>query len=181
VDSCVLVLGAAWTYCMAQHSCFLNTLIRWLLLLVYFHFDNTRKNWQRNDLMDQFLQHVNFLICRLCFWCASSIDEAYELTETCPICDNNCNSIESLQVLDSTISEIRQHLKNHWGFLLSLELNLLIISHVANIYGTRVLLVSDIDFQLLAAEEYLHQWSRTNEDITNIMNISLTPSYASRR
>ena len=62
--------------------------------------------------MGQFLQHVNFLICTLCFWCASSIDEAYELTETCPMCDNNGNSIELLPILDSTISEIRQSEKS---------------------------------------------------------------------
>jgi hypothetical protein len=63
--------------------------------------------------MGQFLQDVNFLICRLCFWCASSIDESHELTEMCPICHNNGNSIESLPVLDSTISEIRESEKCH--------------------------------------------------------------------
>ena len=50
--------------------------------------------------------HVNFLICRRCFWCASKLDASRELTETCPMCDNDDDSIESLPVPDSTISEI---------------------------------------------------------------------------
>ncbi len=52
------------------------------------------------------LYHVNFLICRRCFWCASKLDASRELTEMCPICDNDDKSIESLPVADSTISEI---------------------------------------------------------------------------
>lgn len=62
---------------------------------------------KRIHFMDQFSHQVNFLICRLCFWCASCTDESYEFTGKCPMCDIFNSNIESLPVLN--IWEIRQY------------------------------------------------------------------------
>jgi len=43
-------------------------------------------------------RQTNFLICRLCFWCASYLYGYYKAAEKCPICENN--SIESIPVSD---------------------------------------------------------------------------------
>jgi len=48
-------------------------------------------------------RQVNFLICRLCFWCASYLYGSYKAAEKCPICDNN--SIESLPISDQEAFE----------------------------------------------------------------------------
>ena len=65
---------------------------------------------KRIHFMDQFSHQVNFLICRLCFWCASCTDESYEFTGKCPMCDSFNSNIESLPVLN--IWEIRQYARN---------------------------------------------------------------------
>ena len=54
----------------------------------------------KNDLMDQqnsFLSHVDFLICRQCFWCASYIYDLHKMLDRCPLCDEN-NTIESIPI-----------------------------------------------------------------------------------
>jgi hypothetical protein len=50
------------------------------------------------------LRHTNFLICKLCFWCASSLYGPYEAVENCPMyCNNNTNcSIESMPISKET-------------------------------------------------------------------------------
>ena len=42
--------------------------------------------------------HINFLICRLCFWGSSYLYGSYKAAEKCPMCDNN--SIESIPISD---------------------------------------------------------------------------------
>ena len=44
------------------------------------------------------LHQINFLICGVCFWCASSLYGPYRAAEKCPMCDNN--SIESIPIPD---------------------------------------------------------------------------------
>jgi len=46
---------------------------------------------------------INFLICRLCFWCASYLYGSHKAAEKCPICDND--SIESIPVSDQEAFE----------------------------------------------------------------------------
>ena len=50
------------------------------------------------------LRHTNFLICKLCFWCASYLYESYEAVKNCPMCCNNKSncSIESLPISKET-------------------------------------------------------------------------------
>ena len=48
-------------------------------------------------------RQINFLICRLCFWCASYLYGSHKAAEKCPICDNN--SIESIPVSDQEAFE----------------------------------------------------------------------------
>src|SRR5215469_12760421 len=55
----------------------------------------------QNSIEPQSYAHphrINFLICRLCFWCASYLYGSYKAAEKCPMCDNN--SIESIPVCD---------------------------------------------------------------------------------
>lgn len=49
------------------------------------------------------LHHTNFLICKLCFWCASYL-YGPEVVENCPMCCNNKSncSIESLPISNET-------------------------------------------------------------------------------
>jgi hypothetical protein len=50
------------------------------------------------------LRHTKFLICKLCFWCASYLYGPYETIEYCPMCCNhksNC-SIESFPISKET-------------------------------------------------------------------------------
>jgi hypothetical protein len=48
------------------------------------------------------LYQVNFLICRVCFWCASYLYGCYKVAEKCPICNNSDSSsnIESIPISD---------------------------------------------------------------------------------
>ena len=48
-------------------------------------------------------RRINFLICRLCFWCASYLYGSYKPPEKCPMCDNH--SIESIPVSDQEAFE----------------------------------------------------------------------------
>jgi hypothetical protein len=45
---------------------------------------------------------INFLICRLCFWCAY-LNGSYKAAEKCPMCDNN--NIEAIPVSDQEAFE----------------------------------------------------------------------------
>ena len=54
----------------------------------------------RNNLEPR---HINFLICRLSFWCASYLYGFYKAPEKCPMCDNN--SVESIPVSDQEAFE----------------------------------------------------------------------------
>jgi hypothetical protein len=48
-------------------------------------------------------RRMNFLICRVCFWCASYLYGPYRAAERCPMCDNN--SIESIPISDKEAFE----------------------------------------------------------------------------
>ena len=50
-------------------------------------------------------RQINFLICRLCFWCASYLYGSHKAAEKCPICDND--SIESIPVSDQEAFEFQ--------------------------------------------------------------------------
>src|SRR5215831_8730010 len=65
---------------------------------------------KRIHFMDQFPHQVNFLICRLCYWCASWTDESCEFSGKCPACNSFNRNIESLPVLN--IWEIQKYARN---------------------------------------------------------------------
>jgi hypothetical protein len=82
------------------------------------NYDHTNENYDdKNEKLSQFnfrnstnesrnfsrLRHTNFLICKLCFWCASYL-YGPEAVENCPMCCNNKSncSIESLPISKET-------------------------------------------------------------------------------
>ena len=56
---------------------------------------------------------IDFMICRLCHWCASYIYGHYKVPKQCPICDNDSNNcmesmpISSEEALEFEHSQLR--------------------------------------------------------------------------
>ena len=82
----------------------------------------------QNSIEPQSYAHprrINFLICRLCFWCASYLYGAYKAAVMCPMCDNN--SIESIPISDKEAfefgySQLRRVILNFFQFIKSLQM-----------------------------------------------------------
>lgn len=69
--------------------------------------------YSRNNLMESqnFVRprQINFLICKLCFWCASYLYGSYQVAEKCPMCgiSSSNNSIESIPISNQEAFEFR--------------------------------------------------------------------------
>src|SRR5215469_105317 len=71
------------------------------------------------------LRRINFLICTLCFWCASYLYGSFRVAEKCPMCDNK--SIESIPISDKEAfefgySQLRRVTLNFFQFIKSLQM-----------------------------------------------------------
>lgn len=55
-------------------------------------------------------RRINFLICKLCHWCASYLYGHYKVADKCPICGNDSNNcMESIPISNEEAFEFEHN------------------------------------------------------------------------